>query len=93
MGNSRRYYRSDFCRVSTDCKVFKVQRKRLIPNSRRLFAHRLQEKLLKKGNPQGFADLLIASMCINRGEELITYDSDFLAIAEVSSLRLILLER
>ncbi|WP_366078964.1 hypothetical protein [Thermococcus sp.] len=35
----------------------------------------------------------MASMCINRGEELITYDSDFLAIAEVSSLRLILLER
>ncbi|WP_297470553.1 PIN domain-containing protein [Thermococcus sp.] len=58
-----------------------------------ILAHRLQEKLLKKGNPQGFADLLIASMCINRGEELITYDSDFLAIAEVSSLRLILLER
>ncbi len=58
-----------------------------------LLAHRLQEKLLKKGEPRGFADLLIAAICINRGEELITYDSDFLAIAEVSELKLILLER
>jgi len=58
-----------------------------------LLAHKLQEKLLKKGKPRGFADLLIATICINRGEELITYDSDFLAIAEVSGLRLILLER
>ncbi len=58
-----------------------------------ILAHRLQEELLKKGEPRGFADLLIASICINRGEELITYDSDFLAIAEVSNLKLILLER
>ena len=58
-----------------------------------LLAHRLQEKLLKKGEPRGFTDLLIAAICINRGEELITRDSDFVAIAEVSNLKLILLEK
>ncbi|WP_258083245.1 type II toxin-antitoxin system VapC family toxin [Thermococcus thermotolerans] len=58
-----------------------------------LLAHEIQEKLLKNGNPRGFADLLIAAICINRGEELITYDSDFVEIAKISSLRLILLER
>ncbi|QDA30629.1 type II toxin-antitoxin system VapC family toxin [Thermococcus indicus] len=58
-----------------------------------LLAHELQEKLLKRGSPRGFADLLIAAICINRGEELITYDSDFVEIAKISSLRLILLER
>ena len=57
-----------------------------------LLAHRLQEKLLERGEPRGFADLLIAAICINRGEELITRDSDFVAIAEVSNLKLILLE-
>ena len=58
-----------------------------------ILARQLQEKLLKLSKPQGFADLLIASICINRDEELITYDSDFLAISKVSELKLILLER
>ncbi|ASJ01919.1 DNA-binding protein [Thermococcus profundus] len=58
-----------------------------------LLAHQLQERLLKRGEPRGFADLLIAAICINRGEELITRDSDFIAIAEVSNLKLILLEK
>ena len=58
-----------------------------------LLAHELQRKLLEKGSPRGFADLLIAAICINRGEELITYDSDFVEIAKVSSLKLILLKR
>ncbi len=58
-----------------------------------ILAHKLQLKLLKKGSPRTFADLLIAAICINNGEELITYDSDFLEIAEVSELKLILLEK
>jgi predicted nucleic acid-binding protein len=58
-----------------------------------ILARELQEKLLKRGQPRGFADLLIAAICINRGEELITYDSDFVEIAKVSSLKLILLQR
>ncbi len=39
------------------------------------------------GKPKSFADLLIASICINRGEELITKDEDFLDIAKVSNLK------
>ncbi|BAD84365.1 predicted nucleic acid-binding protein, containing PIN domain [Thermococcus kodakarensis KOD1] len=58
-----------------------------------ILAHKLQEKLLERGTPRGFADLLIAAICVNRGEELITHDSDFLEIAQVSNLRLILLEK
>ena len=46
----------------------------------------LQMKLRAKGKP--FSDLLIAAICINRGEELVTKDTDFEDIAEVSALRL-----
>ncbi len=42
-----------------------------------ILAHRLQLQLLKLGKPQAFSDLLIASIAINRDEELVTYDRDF----------------
>jgi predicted nucleic acid-binding protein len=41
------------------------------------------------GSPKAFSDLVIASISINRIEELITKDSDFENIAEVSSLNLV----
>ena len=48
----------------------------------------LQMKLRAKGKPKPFSDLLIAAICINRDEELVTKDTDFEDIAEVSVLRL-----
>jgi len=48
----------------------------------------LQMKLRARGKPKPFSDLLIAAICINRGEELVTKDTDFEDIAEVSALRL-----
>ncbi|MFA4639989.1 type II toxin-antitoxin system VapC family toxin [Pyrococcus kukulkanii] len=53
-----------------------------------LLTHNIQISLLKIGKPKPFADLVIASICINNGEELVTRDSDFLDIAEVSDLKL-----
>lgn len=50
-----------------------------------LTAHKLQLQLLKKGHPQAFADLLIASIAVNRGEKLVTRDKDFRVIAEAAS--------
>ena len=50
-----------------------------------LTAHKLQLQLLKKGSPQAFADLLIASIALNRGEKLVTRDKDFRVIAEAAS--------
>ncbi|MCE4608642.1 MAG: type II toxin-antitoxin system VapC family toxin [Caldisphaeraceae archaeon] len=50
-----------------------------------LTAHKLQLQLLKRGQPQAFADLLIASITLNRGERLVTRDKDFRVIAEVAS--------
>jgi len=47
----------------------------------------LQSKLRKIGKPQSVPDLLIAAICINRNEELITKDEDFLDIAKVSNLK------
>lgn len=47
----------------------------------------LQIKLRKLGKPKPIADLLIAAICINRNEELITKDKDFLDIAKVSDLK------
>jgi len=47
----------------------------------------LQIKLRKLGKPKPIADLLIAAICINRNEELITRDKDFLDIAKVSDLK------
>lgn len=47
----------------------------------------LQLKLRRIGKPQSVPDLLIAAICINRNEELITKDKDFLNIAKVSNLK------
>lgn len=37
----------------------------------------LSKKLRKNGKPIGTVDILIASMCINKGFELLTRDSDY----------------
>ncbi len=47
----------------------------------------LQEKLRAKGKAKGFADLLIAAICINRNEELHTLDIDFEDICGISNLK------
>ena len=47
----------------------------------------LQVKLRKIGKPKPFSDLLIAAMCINREEELLTSDMDFKDIEQVSELK------
>ena len=52
-----------------------------------MLAHKTQNKLVKLGKAKAFADLLIASICINRNEELITRDEDFSDIAKVSDLK------
>ncbi|MHA1709980.1 MAG: hypothetical protein ACTSXJ_09215 [Candidatus Baldrarchaeia archaeon] len=48
----------------------------------------LQIRLRGVGRPKGVANLLIAAICINRGEKLITKDENFKDIAEVSELEL-----
>ena len=62
-------------------KVLTIERRDI------LLAIELQRRLKAIGKPKPFADLLIASICINRNEELITNDKDFLDIAKVSNLR------
>jgi len=52
-----------------------------------ILAHKIQEELMRIGKPKSFADLLIASICVNRNEELITKDTDFSDIAKVSNLK------
>ncbi|HDJ30424.1 MAG TPA: type II toxin-antitoxin system VapC family toxin [bacterium] len=52
-----------------------------------LLSIELQKRLRMVGKPKSFSDLVIASICINRNEELITKDEDFLDIAEISNLR------
>jgi len=42
----------------------------------------LQQKLRKIGKPKSFTDLLIAAICINRNEMLITKDENFKDIAK-----------
>ena len=53
---------------------------------------KLQIELRKIGLPKALSDLLIASICINRNEELITRDSYFLDIAKVSNLKIKLVD-
>lgn len=48
----------------------------------------IQMRLRTLGKPKPFSDLLIAAICINRGEELITTDRNFEDIASVSALKL-----
>ena len=52
------------------------------------FAVELQDKLRKIGRMKGSADLIIAAICINKGEPLLTNDSDFDDIQSVSDLEL-----
>lgn len=52
-----------------------------------LLSVELQKRLRITGKPKSFSDLLIASSCINRNEELITNDQDFLDIAKISNLK------
>ncbi len=49
-----------------------------------LLAIELQKRLRRLGKAKPFADLLIASVCINRDEELVTN----LDIAKVSDLKI-----
>jgi predicted nucleic acid-binding protein len=51
-------------------------------------AVKLQLKLRERGKPKPFSDLLIAAICINRDEELVTKDKDFRDIAETSNLKI-----
>ncbi|MEM4610736.1 MAG: PIN domain-containing protein [Thermoproteota archaeon] len=48
----------------------------------------LQLKLRNQGRLKPFSDLLIAAICINRNEDLVTKDADFKEIAEISELKL-----
>jgi len=48
-----------------------------------LRAASLQGKMRALGKPMGAANLLIAAVCLNRDEELLTMDEDFLSILEV----------
>ncbi|WP_456473998.1 type II toxin-antitoxin system VapC family toxin [Candidatus Pyrohabitans sp.] len=66
-------------------KILPIERKDV------LLAVELQKRLRKNGKPKPFADILIASICINRNEGLFTRDEDFLDIAEVSDLKVKLL--
>ena len=52
------------------------------------FAVELQNKLRKIGRMKGSADLIIAAVCINKDEPLLTSDSDFDDIQRVSDLKL-----
>jgi len=55
-------------------------------------AYEIQEKLYRAGKMKGFADLLIAAVCINKGEKLVTKDTDFKDIAETSDLEVKILK-
>ncbi|GEM_PF-238416 len=55
-------------------------------------AYKLQENLRKIGKPKPFSDLLIASICLNREEELVTSDEDFRDVSQVSKLKLKFIE-
>lgn len=52
------------------------------------FAVELQNKLREIGRMKGAADLIIAAICINKDEPLLTNDSDFDDIQSVSGLKL-----
>ncbi len=48
-----------------------------------LLAMELQERLRSVGEPLSAADLMIAAISLNRGEELITMDRDFVVIRRI----------
>ncbi|WP_185836502.1 hypothetical protein [Candidatus Korarchaeum cryptofilum] len=43
--------------------------------------------------PMGASDLLIAAVCLNRDEELVTLDEDFLVIKEIEPSFRVIIER
>ena len=55
-------------------------------------AYKIQEKLYQIGKMKSFADLLIAAICINKREKLVTKDTDFKDIAETSDLEVEILK-
>ncbi|MFW6111200.1 MAG: DNA-binding protein [Thermoproteota archaeon] len=55
-------------------------------------AYKIQEKLYQIGNMKNFADLLIATICINKAENLVTKETDFKSIAEASDLEVEILK-
>jgi len=57
-----------------------------------ILAIKIQRLLRKIGRPRPSSGILIASICINRNEELITKDKDFIYIAKVSDLKVKLIE-
>ena len=56
-------------------------------------AARLGELCHDKGFQAGSLDLLIASLCIHHGAEIVTFDADFGAISNFSPLKVRLIER
>jgi predicted nucleic acid-binding protein len=58
-----------------------------------LRAVHLQKRLRVIGKPLGASDLLIAAVCLNRNEELVTMDEDFLVIREVEPSFKMILEK
>jgi len=58
-----------------------------------IIAALLQAKLREVGSPMSVGDLLIAAICINRNETLLTKDKDFMRVKKVEpSLKLLLEE-
>jgi len=55
-------------------------------------ALKIQIELRKIGAQKPLPDILIASICVNRNEELITKDEDFLDIAKISNLKVMVLK-
>ena len=56
-------------------------------------ATNLSQACRSNGNTAGAMDVLIATVAIYHDSELVTYDTDFLRVAEVSPLRVIKLDR
>lgn len=56
-------------------------------------ASRLGQLCHDKGFQAGSLDLLIATLCIHHGAEIVTFDADFGAIAKISPLNVRLLGR
>jgi len=56
-------------------------------------ALKIQLNLRKIGAQKPIPDILIAAICINRNEELITMDDDFIDISRVTNLKTMLIAR
>ena len=67
----------------------------LMPSPHNLWndAAKLGQRCRKKGITAGSIDLLIVTVALHNGAELVTFDSDFQGIAKACDLRLKLLRR